>query len=169
MKRLSQEIGEMSERNAKLGTEKLDLQRKVNELETSVMQTQFEATRLAREKQHLEQQFQWASNELDAKASEVAEVRKEKATQVMTLRLQLDEALEARKVAEEQLNVTKARSAELEKQKNLVRQRYALHSIVPQKLISILSSRRPTSRRRRAMSSRCSRSSSVARWRPRTV
>lgn len=121
LKRMAEEVHELSEKNAKFGTEKLELQRRVNELETSNMQSQFEVTRLTREKQHLEQQFQWASSELDIKAKELADARKEKATQVMALRMQLDEALEAKRLADEQVNSLRARAAELERQKNAVR------------------------------------------------
>lgn len=141
MKRLAQEVHDLSEKNTKLSTEKLDLQRRVNELDTSSMQAQFEVTRLSREKQHLEQQFQWASGELDVKAKEVADARKEKSSQVMALRMQLDEVLEARRLADEQVTTLRARCTELERQKGAVRACFRFGLLVSPLIVMFVFSR----------------------------
>ncbi|XP_020609857.1 nucleoprotein TPR-like isoform X1 [Orbicella faveolata] len=92
--RLNEEWKTMSEKLAEASSTKCEAQAKLDQIQSQETSFKFREKRIEQEKELIQRQNKWLSEELNSKTDELVKLRKEKSSQVLELQSQLDERTE---------------------------------------------------------------------------
>ncbi|NWZ20328.1 TPR protein, partial [Asarcornis scutulata] len=112
---LNEDVKRLNEKLTEANTEKVKLQLKLDELQTSDITVKYREKRLEQEKELLQSQNTWLNTELKAKTDELLHTAREKGNEILELRCNLENKKEEVSRMEEQVNSLKQSNENLQK------------------------------------------------------
>uniref|UniRef100_A0A8B9FJN4 Nucleoprotein TPR n=1 Tax=Amazona collaria TaxID=241587 RepID=A0A8B9FJN4_9PSIT len=113
---LNEDVKRLNEKLTETNTEKVKLQLKLDELQTSDVSMKYREKRLEQEKEHLQNQNAWLNTQLQAKTEELLHTAREKGNEILELKCNLENKKEEVSRMEEQVNSLKQSQENLQKQ-----------------------------------------------------
>ncbi|XP_061201716.1 nucleoprotein TPR isoform X2 [Neopsephotus bourkii] len=113
---LNEDVKRLNEKLTETNTEKVKLQLKLDELQTSDVSMKYREKRLEQEKEHLQNQNAWLNAQLQAKTEELLHTAREKGNEILELKCNLENKKEEVSRMEEQVNSLKQSQENLQKQ-----------------------------------------------------
>uniref|UniRef100_A0A672UKA4 Nucleoprotein TPR n=1 Tax=Strigops habroptila TaxID=2489341 RepID=A0A672UKA4_STRHB len=113
---LNEDVKRLNEKLTEANTEKVKLQLKLDELQTSDVSMKYREKRLEQEKEHLQNQNAWLNTQLQAKTEELLHTAREKGNEILELKCNLENKKEEVSRMEEQVNSLKQSQENLQKQ-----------------------------------------------------
>ncbi|KAM6261865.1 nucleoprotein TPR isoform 2-T2 [Porphyrio hochstetteri] len=112
---LNEDVKRLHEKLTEANTEKVKLQLKLDELQTSDVSMKYREKRLEQEKELLQNQNTWLNTELKAKTDELLHTAREKGNEILELKCNLENKKEEVSRMEEQVNSLKQSNENLQK------------------------------------------------------
>ncbi|XP_072200005.1 nucleoprotein TPR isoform X2 [Excalfactoria chinensis] len=112
---LNEDVKRLNEKLTEANTEKVKLQLKLDELQTSDVTVKYREKRLEQEKELLQSQNTWLNSELKAKTDELLHTAREKGSEILELKCNLENKKEEVSRMEEQVNSLKQSNENLQK------------------------------------------------------
>ncbi|NXK51909.1 TPR protein, partial [Chauna torquata] len=112
---LNEDVKRLNEKLTEANTEKVKLQLKLDELQTSDVTVKYREKRLEQEKELLQSQNTWLNTELKAKTDELLHTAREKGNEILELKCNLENKKEEVSRMEEQVNSLKQSNENLQK------------------------------------------------------
>ncbi|NWS66091.1 TPR protein, partial [Crotophaga sulcirostris] len=112
---LHEDVKRLNEKLTEANTEKVKLQLKLDELQTSDISVKYREKRLEQEKELLQNQNTWLNTELKAKTDELLHTAREKGNEILELKCNLENKKEEVSRMEEQVNSLKQSNENLQK------------------------------------------------------
>ncbi|XP_072723267.1 nucleoprotein TPR isoform X4 [Ciconia boyciana] len=112
---LNEDVKRLNEKLTEANTEKVKLQLKLDELQTSDVSMKYREKRLEQEKELLQNQNMWLNTELKAKTDELLHTAREKGNEILELKCNLENKKEEVSRMEEQVNSLKQSNENLQK------------------------------------------------------
>ncbi|NWI08052.1 TPR protein, partial [Crypturellus soui] len=112
---LNEDVKRLNEKLTEANTEKVKLQLKLDELQTSDVSVKYREKRLEQEKDLLQNQNTWLNTELKAKTDELLHTAREKGNEILELKCSLENKKEEVSRLEEQVNSLKQSNENLQK------------------------------------------------------
>ncbi|KFW75401.1 Nucleoprotein TPR, partial [Phalacrocorax carbo] len=112
---LNEDVKRLNEKLTEANTEKVKLQLKLDELQTSDVSMKYREKRLEQEKELLQNQNTWLNAELKAKTDELLHTAREKGNEILELKCNLENKKEEVSRMEEQVNSLKQSNENLQK------------------------------------------------------
>ncbi|XP_068272889.1 nucleoprotein TPR isoform X2 [Nyctibius grandis] len=112
---LNEDVKRLNEKLTEANTEKVKLQLKLDELQTSDVSVKYREKRLEQEKELLQNQNTWLNTELKAKTDELLHTAREKGNEILELKCNLENKKEEVSRMEEQVNSLKQSNENLQK------------------------------------------------------
>ncbi|NXD13549.1 TPR protein, partial [Nothocercus nigrocapillus] len=112
---LNEDVKRLNEKLTEANTEKVKLQLKLDELQTSDVSVKYREKRLEQEKDLLQNQNTWLNTELKAKTDELLHTAREKGNEILELKCNLENKKEEVSRMEEQVNSLKQSNENLQK------------------------------------------------------
>ncbi|XP_052521621.1 nucleoprotein TPR isoform X3 [Tympanuchus pallidicinctus] len=112
---LNEDVKRLNEKLTEANTEKVKLQLKLDELQTSDVTVKYREKRLEQEKELLQSQNTWLNSELKAKTDELLHIAREKGSEILELKCNLENKKEEVSRMEEQVNSLKQSNENLQK------------------------------------------------------
>ncbi|NXE49377.1 TPR protein, partial [Casuarius casuarius] len=112
---LNEDVKRLNEKLTEANTEKVKLQLKLDELQTSDVSVKYREKRLEQEKELLQSQNTWLNTELKAKTDELLHTAREKGNEILELKCNLENKKEEVSRMEEQVNSLKQSNENLQK------------------------------------------------------
>ncbi|NXX56833.1 TPR protein, partial [Scopus umbretta] len=112
---LNEDVKRLNEKLTEANTEKVKLQLKLDELQTSDVSMKYREKRLEQEKELLQNQNTWLNAELKAKTDELLHTAREKGNEILELKCNLENKKEEVSRTEEQVNSLKQSNENLQK------------------------------------------------------
>eukprot|EP00076_Gallus_gallus_P024040 XP_015146082.1 nucleoprotein TPR isoform X4 [Gallus gallus] len=112
---LNEDVKRLNEKLTEANTEKVKLQLKLDELQTSDVTVKYREKRLEQEKELLQSQNTWLNSELKAKTDELLHTAREKGSEILELKCNLENKKEEVSRMEEQINSLKQSNENLQK------------------------------------------------------
>ncbi|NWX78688.1 TPR protein, partial [Alca torda] len=112
---LNEDVKRLNEKLTEANTEKVKLQLKLDELQTSDVSVKYREKRLEQEKELLQNQNTWLNAELKAKTDELLHTAREKGNEILELKCNLENKKEEVSRMEEQVNSLKQSNENLQK------------------------------------------------------
>ncbi|KFP37480.1 Nucleoprotein TPR, partial [Chlamydotis macqueenii] len=112
---LNEDVKRLNEKLTEANTEKVKLQLKLDELQTSDVSLKYREKRLEQEKELLQNQNTWLNTELKAKTDELLHAAREKGNEILELKCNLENKKEEVSRMEEQVNSLKQSNENLQK------------------------------------------------------
>ncbi|NXI58213.1 TPR protein, partial [Chloroceryle aenea] len=112
---LNEDVKRLNEKLTEANTEKVKLQLKLDELQTSDVSMKYREKRLEQEKELLQNQNTWLNSELKAKTDELLHTAREKGNEILELKCSLENKKEEVSRMEEQVNSLKQSNENLQK------------------------------------------------------
>ncbi|NXL36517.1 TPR protein, partial [Glaucidium brasilianum] len=112
---LNEDVKRLNEKLTEANTEKVKLQLKLDELQTSDVSMKYREKRLEQEKELLQNQNTWLNAELKAKTDELLHTAREKGNEILELKCNLENKKEEVSRMEEQVNGLKQSNENLQK------------------------------------------------------
>ncbi|KFP65962.1 Nucleoprotein TPR, partial [Cariama cristata] len=112
---LNEDVKRLNEKLTEANTEKVKLQLKLDELQTSDVSMKYREKRLEQEKELLQNQNTWLNAELKAKTDELLHTAREKGSEILELKCNLENKKEEVSRMEEQVNSLKQSNENLQK------------------------------------------------------
>ncbi|KAM6124630.1 nucleoprotein TPR isoform 2-T2 [Pterocles gutturalis] len=112
---LNEDVKRLHEKLTEANTEKVKLQLKLDELQTSDVSMKYREKRLEQEKELLQNQNTWLNNELKSKTDELLQTAREKGNEILELKCSLENKKEEVSRMEEQVNSLKQSNENLQK------------------------------------------------------
>ncbi|KAM9619593.1 nucleoprotein TPR isoform 1-T1 [Morphnus guianensis] len=112
---LNEDVKRLNEKLTEASTEKVKLQLKLDELQTSDVSMKYREKRLEQEKELLQNQNTWLNAELKAKTDELLHTAREKGNEILELKCNLENKKEEVSRMEEQVNSLKQSNENLQK------------------------------------------------------
>ncbi|KFZ65713.1 Nucleoprotein TPR, partial [Antrostomus carolinensis] len=112
---LNEDVKRLNEKLTEANTEKVKLQLKLDELQTSDVSVKYREKRLEQEKELLQNQNTWLNAELKAKTDELLHTAREKGNEILELKCNLENRKEEVSRMEEQVNSLKQSNENLQK------------------------------------------------------
>ncbi|NXK62370.1 TPR protein, partial [Sylvietta virens] len=112
---LNEDVKRLNEKLTEASTEKVELQLKLDELQTSDVSMKYREKRLEQEKELLQNQNTWLNAELKAKTDELLHTAREKGNEILELKCSLENKKEEVSRLEEQVNSLKQSNENLQK------------------------------------------------------
>ncbi|NXF97882.1 TPR protein, partial [Eubucco bourcierii] len=112
---LNEDVKRLNEKLTEANTEKVKLQLKLDELQTSDVSMKYREKRLEQEKELLQNQNNWLNTELKAKTDELLHTAREKGNEILELKCSLENKNEEVSRMEEQVNNLKQSNENLQK------------------------------------------------------
>ncbi|NXY43464.1 TPR protein, partial [Ceuthmochares aereus] len=115
LEHLHEDVKRLNEKLTEASTEKVKLQLKLDELQTSDVSVKYREKRLEQEKELLQNQNTWLNTELKAKTDELLHTAREKGNEILELKCNLENKKEEVSRMEEQVNSLKQSNENLQK------------------------------------------------------
>ncbi|KFV68980.1 Nucleoprotein TPR, partial [Dryobates pubescens] len=112
---LNEDVKRLNEKLTEANTEKVKLQLKLDELQTSDVSMKYREKRLEQEKELLQNQNNWLNTELKSKTDELLHTAREKGNEILELKCSLENKKEEVSRMEEQVNSLKQSNENLQK------------------------------------------------------
>ncbi|OXB72510.1 UNVERIFIED_CONTAM: hypothetical protein H355_016379 [Colinus virginianus] len=112
---LNEDVKRLNEKLTEVNTERVKLQLKLDELQTSDITVKYREKRLEQEKELLQSQNTWLNSELKAKTDELLHTAREKGSEILELKCNLENKKEEVSRMEEQVNSLKQSNENLQK------------------------------------------------------
>ncbi|CAM4591848.1 unnamed protein product [Lepidochelys olivacea] len=112
---LNEDVKRLNEKLTEANTAKVELQLKLDELQTSDVSVKYREKRLEQEKELLQNQNTWLHTELKAKTDELLLIAREKGNEILELKCSLENKKEEVSRMEEQVNSLKLSNENLQK------------------------------------------------------
>ncbi|XP_015725346.1 nucleoprotein TPR isoform X2 [Coturnix japonica] len=112
---LNEDVKRLNEKLTEANTEKVKLQLKLDELQTSDVTVKYREKRLEQEKELLQSQNTWLNSELKAKTDELLHTAREKGSEILELKCNLENKKEEVSRMEEQVNSLKQSNENFQK------------------------------------------------------
>ncbi|XP_074858366.1 nucleoprotein TPR isoform X2 [Carettochelys insculpta] len=112
---LNEDVKRLNEKLTEANTAKVELQIKLDELQTSDVSVKYREKRLEQEKELLQNQNTWLHTELKAKTDELLLIAREKGNEILELKCSLENKKEEVSRMEEQVNSLKLSNENLQK------------------------------------------------------
>ncbi|XP_065601621.1 nucleoprotein TPR isoform X4 [Cyrtonyx montezumae] len=112
---LNEDVKRLNEKLTEVNTERVKLQLKLDELQTSDITVKYREKRLEQEKELLQSQNAWLNSELKAKTDELLHTAREKGSEILELKCNLENKKEEVSRMEEQVNSLKQSNENLQK------------------------------------------------------
>ncbi|NWX12888.1 TPR protein, partial [Aegotheles bennettii] len=112
---LNEDVKRLNEKLTEANTEKVKLQLKLDELQTSDVSVKYREKRLEQEKELLQNQNTWLNTELKAKTDELLHTAREKGNEILELKCNLENKKEEVSRMEEQVTSLKQSNENLQK------------------------------------------------------
>ncbi|NXY87925.1 TPR protein, partial [Alcedo cyanopectus] len=112
---LNEDVKRLNEKLTEANTEKVKLQLKLDELQTSDVSMKYREKRLEQEKELLQNQNTWLNTELKAKTDELLHTARERGNEILELKCSLENKKEEVSRMEEQVNSLKQSNENLQK------------------------------------------------------
>ncbi|KFP73040.1 Nucleoprotein TPR, partial [Acanthisitta chloris] len=112
---LNEDVRRLNEKLMEANTEKVKLQLKLDELQTSDVSMKYREKRLEQEKELLQNQNTWLNAELKAKTDELLHTAREKGNEILELKCSLENKKEEASRMEEQVNSLKQSNENLQR------------------------------------------------------
>ncbi|NXJ65625.1 TPR protein, partial [Rostratula benghalensis] len=112
---LNEDVKRLNEKLTEANTEKVKLQLKLDELQTSDVSVKYREKRLEQEKELLQNQNTWLNTELKAKTDELLHTAREKGNEILELKCNLENKKEEVSRMEEQVNSLKQSNENLQR------------------------------------------------------
>ncbi|XP_054835296.1 nucleoprotein TPR isoform X2 [Eublepharis macularius] len=115
LERLNEDVKRLNEKLTEINTAKIELQLKLDELETSAFSVKYREQRWEQEKELLQNQNTWLNTELKAKTDELLALAREKGNEILELKCNLENKKDEVTRLEEQVSGLKQSNENLQK------------------------------------------------------